>query len=482
MTIPTRFGHFINGEFVEPDSGSYIDSINPADESVVTGVANGNQADVEKAVTAAKSAYREWANMRPLERGQILDNLGRIIQENLDELCKVESMEMGAPVDMLAVSMQGAARYFRYYGGLAPTLNGDHIQVGPNQHSYTMYEPYGVVGVITPWNAPLNQTARSVAPALAAGNAVVHKPSEFTSATALMTAELAVQAGLPKGIWNIVTGYGTDVGGPLVAHQDVKKVAFTGSVMTGQAIAHQAADKIMPVTLELGGKSPDIIFEDADLPSALQGAVLGFVANSGQICLAGTRVLVQRSIYDKVCEMMAGAVGSLPLGVGNPMPTLGPLANKQQLEKVLGYFEVAKQEGAKLLTGGERANEGELSSGYYVRPTVYADVDNRMRIAQEEIFGPVGVVIPFDTEEEAIAIANDTEYGLAAGVWTQNLGRAHRVAQQIEAGQIYVNAYFEGSVEHPLGGHKKSGIGYEKGEVALRHYAQLKNIVMNIAP
>lgn len=481
MAISQSYGHYINGEYVAPESGEYIDSIDPHDGSLVTKVAKGTAAEVDKAVKLAKEAQKEWKAMRPLDRGEIMIKVSMAIEAHADELANADSREMGAPVAIAATTIPGTARYWRYYGGLAPSVHGEHIQVGPNQHSYTMYDPYGVVGVITPWNAPLNQAARSIAPALAVGNAVVHKPSEFTSASALIAAEIAVQAGLPKGIWNVVTGYGADVGNSIVEHPGVGKVAFTGSVRTGQAIGRAAAEKIMPVTLELGGKSPDIVFEDANLQAAIPGVMQGFLVNSGQVCLAGTRVLVQRTIYDQFCQILKGAIETVPVGRDNEGITLGPIANKDQFEKVQNYFEVAKQDGATLLTGGSKMDDESLRDGYYIKPTAYRDVDNNMRIAREEIFGPVGVIIPFDTEEEAIDIANDSEYGLAGGVWTENLGRAHRVAEQIESGQIYVNSYLEGSCEHPLGGYKKSGIGREKGEIALRQYAQVKNIVMNIA-
>jgi aldehyde dehydrogenase (NAD+) len=475
-----RWQHYIDGHEAASAGATYIHSFNPSTGEPVAEVPVGDEADVARAVQAAAVAAPAWRALRPMERGRILLRIAAKIREKSAALAIMESAESGKPVWHSPIEIEIAAQYFEFYGGLVNTYHGEMIGLGAGYHSYTMREPYGVVGVITPWNGPLNQAARGIAPALAAGNAVVAKPSEFTSRTTIELARLACEdCGLPPGVLNVVLGTGAKVGVALVSHPQVRKIAFTGSVRAGREIGRIAAERIIPLTLELGGKSPNIIFEDADLGPAVAGAVRGFIANAGQVCLAGTRLLVQASIYDRVVEALAKAVGAIKAGP-QPDAMVGPISTQAQYQRIKSYFEIARQEGAVAIVGGEVKKNEAWGNGWFIPPTVYVNVRNDMRIAREEIFGPVLVVIPFEDEAQAVSIANDSEYGLAAGIWTQSLSRAHRVAAAIQAGQIYVNEYLAGGVETPLGGYKSSGYGREKGLEALHHYTQLKCVTIKL--
>jgi aldehyde dehydrogenase (NAD+) len=472
-----RFEHFINGESVAPASAGYLDEYDPRTGEPSFSIAAGSSPDVDLAVAAAKSALASWRAMRPLDRGRILTDIGRAIRAHAEEIVGLERRETGKPRPVGLWEVEVAAQYFEFYGGLTASIQGETINIGAGYHSYTMREPFGVVGVILPWNLPLNQGARSAAPALAAGNTVVIKPSEFTSASCLYVARLACEeCAMPAGVMNVVTGTGRDVGGALVDHPDVRKIAFTGSPRTGRTIGEAAARRIIPLTLELGGKSPNLVFEDADLGAAARGVVKGFTFNSGQLCIAGSRLLVQASIHDALMDEVVALLDKMKVGIAED-DEIGPIITRQQYEKVVGMTSDAQAEGATLLYGGQPLPN---SGAWLVRPGIFTGVTNDMTIAREEIFGPILSAIEFESEADAVAMANDTEFGLAAGIWTRDVSRVHRVAAQLEAGQIYVNEYMAGGVETPLGGYKNSGYGREKGLEALRSYSQLKTITIKL--
>lgn len=472
--------HFIGAGVSPPASGLYVDVFDPATGRKIAEVAAGSAGDVDRAVSAASDAFAPWRDLRPIERGRILTEIARLMRERAAEFIALEAAETGKPAWQTPIEVERAAQYFEFFGGLVNVGHGEILNLGSEYHCYTRREPYGVVGVILPWNAPLNQAARAIAPAIAVGNTVVAKPSEETPGSLLALARLAVEAcGLPPGVLNVVQGRGQEAGRPLIEHPQVRKVAFTGSLRAGQEIGRIAAERVLPLTLELGGKSANLVFEDADFDAAVAGAVRAFALNAGQICLAGTRLLVQRTIYERFVAAVVAAVEALKIGPEGEA-FVGPLTTAAQFDKVQAYFAIAAEEGAVLETGGRALADDGPQDGWFVYPTVYSGVTTDMRIAREEIFGPVLVVMPFEDETHAVAIANGTDFGLAAGLWTRDLGRAHRVSALLEAGQIYVNEYHSGGIETPMGGYKSSGYGREKGVEALAHYTQLKCVTIRL--
>ncbi|MCW2750540.1 MAG: aldehyde dehydrogenase [Aeromicrobium sp.] len=465
--------HWIDGRAVASSGGGSGAGDNPATGGGGVTVTWGTAADVDLAARAAHAAAPGWRRTASLDRGRVLGALARRMVAEVDMLAALEAADTGKPLALAAAEIRGAAEYFEFYAALVNLPAGDVLDIRPDLHVYTRREPFGVVGVITPWNLPLNQAARACAPALAAGNTVIAKPAETTSRTTVELARLASEEGLPPGVLNVVLGRGHEVGTAIVEHPLVRKVAFTGSVRVGREIGRIAADRILPLTLELGGKSANIVFADADLAFAATEAVRAFTGNAGQVCSSGTRLLVERSVQDEFTAAVVAATRQL-----TPGADLGPMITRDQYDTVQRYFAVAAAEGAQVETGG-RIFEGD---GFYVEPTVYTGVTNQMRIAREEVFGPVLVVIPFDTEDEAVELANDSEFGLVGGVFTADIARAFRVAESIEAGQVYINSWSTQSVQMPFGGHKQSGYGREKGIEALHHYSQVKSISVRLTP
>ena len=474
----------IGGKWVEAASGKTFATVNPADGSDLAHVAEGDKEDVDRAVKAARKAFDDgpWPRMTPAERERMLLKVADLIEQNATELAQLETLDNGKSLfETKNVDIPQAANTIRYYAGWVNKIAGETSAADPAYFHFTLREPVGVCGQIIPWNFPLLMASWKLGPALACGNTVVLKPAEQTPLTALRLGELLQEAGIPDGVVNIVPGYGETAGAAIVHHKLVDKVAFTGSTEVGKLIHRETADTLKRVSLELGGKSPNIVFADADIEEAVKGALMGVFFNQGEVCCAGTRLFVQQKLHDEFAGALATAAATMKQGPGLAADTqVGPLVSKEQLDRVTGYLEIGKKEGAKALTGGERNTAKGLEKGYFVKPTVFTGVKNDMRIAQEEIFGPVVSVLPFKDEQDAVFQGNNTFYGLAAGVWTKDVSKAHRVARALRAGTVWVNCYNVFDVVAPFGGYKQSGYGREMSKHSLDLYTQVKSVWLKI--
>jgi len=471
----------IDGEWVEARSGRTFEVVNPATAEAMATVPDAGAEDVDRAVKAARRAFDGgWRDATAQERGRVLFRLAETVRREAKRLATLETLNSGKPLAESEFDINDAATCFEYYGGLATKIHGEVLPVPDNALSMALKEPVGVAAQIIPWNYPLLMAAWKLAPALCAGCSMVIKPAEQTPVTLLELARFFEDCGLPKGVVNVVTGFGETAGAPLVAHPQVDKIAFTGSVDVGKSVMRAAAETLKKISLELGGKSPNIFFADADFESAVDGALFGVFVNQGEVCSAGSRVLVQKPIYKKMLDAMVEKAKRIKLGPGTDSSTkMGPLVSKQQMERVLRYQEIGKKE-AKVATGGGRPSDAALQRGYFVEPTIFYDVDNSATIAREEIFGPVMAVIPFEDEAEALRIANDTPYGLAAAVWSRDIFKCLRMVKKLQAGIVWVNHMQPTYVEAPWGGYKMSGIGRELGPWGAEEYLQVKQVYINL--
>ena len=468
----------IDGKRVPALSGRYFDTLNPATEQVIARVAEADAADIDLAVRSSRAAFEgAWGHMRAADRGHALLRLADLIRQNIDELVELESLDSGKPISAIRrQDLPAVLDTLAYYAGWADKINGQVIPARPDALTYTVREPMGVVAAIVPWNFPLMIGMWKIAPALACGCTVVLKPAELTPLTALRIGELALEAGFPPGVLNVVPGFGKIAGQALVDHPDVDKVTFTGSPGVGRQILRSAAGNLKRVTLELGGKSANVIFPDADLDAAVKAAGSGIFFNAGQVCSAGSRILVHEKIHDEVVERLAARASMIRLGDPKDSATaMGPLISAGQMKRVLDYIEVGKNEGARIAAGGTRHGD----TGYFVNPTIFTGVEHDMRISQEEIFGPVAAVLRFKDDEDAIRLANGTSYGLAAGVWTTDIGRGHRFAKRLKAGTVWVNTFGPTDVRLPWGGARDSGFGREHGESAIENFTEPKVVWIN---
>jgi betaine-aldehyde dehydrogenase len=485
QTTPGRYQLFIDGQFVDAESGKTFKSPNPATGETFAEVAEADKADVDKAVAAARKAFEgKWSKMSARDRGRLLYKLSQLIERDTARLAELETSDNGKPIkESTYIDLPGVVENFEYFAGWATKIEGETIPVPGQMFNYTLREPVGVCGQIIPWNFPLLMAAWKLAPALAAGNTVVLKPAEQTPVTALELAKLIQEAGFPEGVINIIPGYGETAGGALASHPGIDKIAFTGSTEVGKIIAKAAAENLTKVSLELGGKAPNIIFADADLDQAVNGAMMGIFFNQGQVCCAGSRIFVEEKTKDEFLGRFKEKAEKVK--VGDPMDKttlMGPQVSEEQLNRIKSYVGIAREEGATVLTGGEPPKlDPQFQNGYFFQPTIFTDVDNRMRVAQEEIFGPVSSVITFKDDDELIQKANDTIYGLSAGIWTRDITRAHRFARAVKAGVVWINTFNMMNAASPFGGYKQSGYGREMGKHALELYTQVKSVWVDLS-
>lgn len=483
MQQPTVDGRmFIKGERVEARSGKTFDAIDPSSGSAFAAIAQGDREDVDGAIAVASQAARSgWSEIPPVRRVRVLNRLAGLLREHRDELARLESLDVGKPLRQAEDDVSAAAGFFEYFAGVADKIFGSSIPLGHGFVDFTLREPLGISAQIVPWNYPLRLASRGIAPALACGNAVVVKPAAEAGLSVLRLAELAAEAGLPAGVFNVVTG-GRETGAALACHPGINHITFTGSVPTGIAIMKAAADHVVPVTLELGGKSPNIILEDADQEKAAAAAATTLMQNAAQTCTAPTRLLIQRRAHESFLEILVKRIQAIRLGRGLDNPDMGPVVSERQMNRVLQYLEQGKRDGARPVTGGGRSDRPGLANGFFIEPTLLDNVRRGSVLEQEEIFGPVLTVTTFDTLDEAIEIANGTPYGLVTGIWTRELQKALTLATAIKSGQIRINSYSaEGSIGLPFGGYKRSGFGREQGVEALANYTQVKNVMISYA-
>ncbi len=484
-TTPRKYQLFIDGKWVDAESGKTFSTPNPATGETLAEVAEADRADVDKAVAAARKAYDgKWGKMSARDRGRLLYKLSQLIEEHTPELAELETADNGKPIrESLYVDLPQVVENFEYFAGWATKIEGETIPVPGQMFNYTIIEPIGVCGQIIPWNFPLLMAAWKLAPALAAGNTVILKPAEQTPVNAMELGKLIQEAGFPDGVVNILPGYGETAGAALAAHPGIDKIAFTGSTEVGKLIAGAAAQNLTKVSLELGGKAPNIVFADADIEQAVNGAMMGIFFNQGQVCCAGSRLFLAEQIKDEFLERFKERAQRVV--VGDPMnkgTQMGPQVSEVQRDRIKGYVDIARNEGATVLTGGETpALEGDFKNGYFFQPTVFSDVKNQMRVAQEEIFGPVTCAISFENEDDLLKQANDTIYGLSAGIWTRDITRAHRFAKAVHAGVVWINTYNMFNAASPFGGFKQSGYGREMGKHALELYTQIKSVWVDLS-